>query len=206
MKLSKKASEIFKKVGIDLTTYKVNPNKKIAARNLPGIKKGSGGVDGAALGAGVGESTTHSLLRSLLMVEQIEDITGSPEAEELDQESEEMDGAPSQEPIVRYVKGAHLVFKRQDDVDTYEELWIYEINPQDPKSHAKVEELILAGTDISPSNMSSEDGSQRAYTWVTGNAKMMHITGLVNWCTRIGSHMGTWIVRSTRIQARKCPR
>lgn len=179
MRLSKKAKAIFKKVGIDLSTYKVNPNKKVAAKNLPGIKKGSGGIDGAALGAGVGESTM-SLIRSLL-AEQIEDITGTPEAEEaMQQGTEDNEANPSQDPITRYVKGAHLVFKRQADVDTYEELWIYNIDEKDPKGHAKIEELILAGTDVDVSTMASEDGSQRASTWVTGNAKMLHITGLVN--------------------------
>lgn len=186
MKLSQKAKTIFKQVGVDLDTYKVNPNKKFNPKTAPGLKKGSGGVDGAALAAGVAEGSVE-FIRGL-MLEAIEDITDTDDAKQLDQASDNelgddvggMTDGPEQEALKRFVKGAHLVFKRQADVDSYEELWIYEINPKDPKAHAKIEELILAGTDVSPSTMASEDGSQRATSWVAGNAKMLHITGLVN--------------------------
>lgn len=195
MKLSKKATAIFKPVGVDLSTYKINPSKKFNPKTAPGLKKGTGGVDGAALAAGVGgvsEGTT-SFIRSL-MNEAIEDITDTdtptaqpgataPMDNELESSGDEVAdamGVPEQEAIKRSVKGAHLVFKRQADVDSYEELWIYAVNPKDPQAHAKIEELILAGTDVSPVSMGSEDGSQRATSWIAGNAKMLHITGLVN--------------------------
>lgn len=183
MKLTRKAKAIFKAVNVDLATYKVDPNKKFNPKTAPGLKKGSGGVDNAALAAGVSEGSVD-FIRGL-MLEAIEDITDTDGENALassDGEPTEPGSldTPEQEAVKRSVKGAHLVFKRQADVDTYEELWIYEINPKDPMAHAKVEELILAGTDISPTSMASEDGSQRAKSWVAGNAKMLHLSGLVN--------------------------
>lgn len=80
MKLSQKAKTIFKQVGVDLDTYKVNPNKKFNPKTAPGLKKGSGGVDGAALAAGVAEGSVE-FIRGL-MLEAIEDITDTDDAKQ----------------------------------------------------------------------------------------------------------------------------
>ena len=52
MKNKKSTAEYFKQVGVDISTYKVNPNKKFKKSTTPGLAKGSGGVDNAALAAG----------------------------------------------------------------------------------------------------------------------------------------------------------
>lgn len=203
MKNKKTTSDYFKKVGVDLNTYKINPKKKFNKRTAPGLKKGSGGVADCGPG-GVGEST--SLLASIN--EAIEDVTDSEDANLIDKKggdegSADLDGADALDgegenedgnteldfgeedgvggdPVTRYVPGAHLVYKRQSDVDAYEELWIFSVDPKNPTAHAKIEEQILAGTDIDPKSMASEDGAQTASVWHAGNAKYMHLTGLVN--------------------------
>lgn len=202
MTTKKTTADFFKAVGVDMNTYKVNPNKKFKKSTTPGLKKGSGGIDGTGLAAGapggsggVGEKTI-SLMASIN--EAIEDVTDTEDAnlidqnggdddiegdtDELDLESEggEFDEMGGGEPVTRFVPGAHLVYKRQSDVDSFEELWIYPVNVKSPTEHAKVEQQILAGTDIDPSTMASEDGNQRATPWHAGNAKYLHLTGLVN--------------------------
>lgn len=206
----KTTADYFKKVNVDLSTYKVNPNKKFKKSTTPGLAKGSGGIDGSGLGAGggpggsagVGEKTKSPLLASIN--EAIEDVTDTEEANQLDQnggdddiDGQEPDGdqpdeldfgdegtgdelGTGEEPITRFVPGAHLIYKRQSDVDSFEELWIYAVDVKSPTSHAKIEQQILAGTDIDPNSMASEDGAQQAAVWHAGNAKYMHLTGLVN--------------------------
>ena len=196
----KTTADYFKKVNVTLSTYKVNPNKKFKKSTTPGLAKGSGGIDGAGLG-GVGEKA-NPLLASIN--EAIEDVTDSEDANMLDQNGgdadiegqengespdeldfddmggEEGDALGGEEPVTRFVPGAHLVYKRQSEVDSFEELWIYAVDVKSPTSHAKIEQQILAGTDIDPSSMASEDGAQQASVWHAGNAKYMHLTGLVN--------------------------
>lgn len=197
----KTTADYFKKVNVTLDTYKVNPNKKFKKSTTPGLAKGSGGIDGAGLAAGVGEKV-NPLLAAIN--EAIEDVTDTEDANMLDQnggdddiEGQEgegdqpdeldLDGMGGEEdplgggdPVTRFVPGAHLIYKRQSDVDSFEELWIYAVDVKSPTSHAKIEQQILAGTDIDPNSMASEDGAQQAAVWHAGNAKYMHLTGLVN--------------------------
>lgn len=197
-----------------MSTYKVNPNKKFKKSTTPGLKKGSGGIDGSGLGAGggpggsagggVGEKISLSTLLSSIN-EAIEDVTDTEDANLLDknggdsdlensvdqgEDGDSSEGDPLDfgedgeigggEPVTRFVPGAHLIYKRQSDVDSFEELWIYAVDVKKPTDHAKIEQQILAGTDIDPSSMASEDGAQQAAVWHAGNAKYMHLTGLVN--------------------------
>lgn len=177
MKLS--STKIFKPVGVDLTTYVIKRPKRVTPKNAPGLKKGSGGVADSAVAA-VSEST-YGLIDQLL-AEGIRDITDTEEATDAEQlEPLDPAEAPSEDAgLKRYVKGAHLVYKRSDEVDSFEELWIFPIDPKNPQEHAKIEQQILAGTDINAATMASEDGTQTAVTWVAGNAKMLKISGLSN--------------------------
>lgn len=198
MKTRKTTADFFKQVNVDLSTYKVNPNKRFKKSTTPGLAKGSGGVVGPG---GVGEKAL-SLMASI--TEAIEDVTDSEDANLLDKNGgdEDIEGQEGNEsdpdaidfgdeeggedlgdggePVTRFVPGAHLVYKRQSEVDAFEELWIYAVDVKSPTSHAKIEQQILAGTDIDPSSMASEDGAQQAAVWHAGNAKYMHLTGLVN--------------------------
>lgn len=149
--MKKKTSWHPKTVNVDLRTYLVK-NPGPTKRNHVGLKKGTGGVVSP-------------------VAEAIEEI----EKYDLPDASSEGDET-AVEP--RIVSGAHLVYRRMQDVGAIEELWLYKIDKLDPTKHISVEEAILDATDVSPKTHSSEDGNQRAYTWVAGNAKFMHITGL----------------------------
>lgn len=141
-----------KSVGVDLRSFlikKPGPTSKKAK----GLKKGTGGIDSSGLA--VSEA-----------IEEIEQYANATEEDNSEVEP-------------RYVQGAHLVFRRMVEVGSIEELWVYKIDKRDPTKHIEVERAILDATDISPETHASEDGSQRAYTWVAGDAKMMHITGLL---------------------------
>jgi hypothetical protein len=80
---------------------------------------------------------------------------------------------------IRTVKGAYLVFKRQDTDGTYNELWIYNIG-KDLKTETNIKRSILAGTDIPATKTSSPDGAQRVEAHSLGNIQFLNITGLPN--------------------------
>lgn len=86
---------------------------------------------------------------------------------------------PNKQGIIRRVDGSHLVYKRQSEDGTFEELWIYNIS-KDLKNELSVRSKILAGTDIPPNRTKSPDRKQ-SYTLTTlGNAQYLHIKGLPN--------------------------
>lgn len=81
--------------------------------------------------------------------------------------------------IIRTVKGAYLVYKRQQPDDTYEELWIYNVG-KDMKRESMIRRAILSGTDINPTTQESENGEQQLETTSIGNIQYLLITGLEN--------------------------
>lgn len=87
---------------------------------------------------------------------------------------------PDKQGLIRTVKGAHLVYKRETEDGTYEEMWAYNTKAQDYKEEQKRRQAILAGTDIPPNKTTSPDGSQSYEIWVTSNAEIMVIKGLTN--------------------------
>ena len=100
---------------------------------------------------------------------------GAEDPEIVDEEPEDPDRAG----VIRQVDDAHLIYKRQNEDSTYDELWIYNINDQ-LDDELVIRRAILAGTDIEPNKTRSEDGTQ-SYSLVTmGNAQYVHIKGLPN--------------------------
>ena len=85
---------------------------------------------------------------------------------------------PNRQGVIRTVKNAHLVYKRESGTGGYEELWIYNVGTL--KDELAVRKAILSGTDIPTNKTSSEDGSQSYTLWSAGNAELVHITGLQN--------------------------
>lgn len=77
--------------------------------------------------------------------------------------------------LIRKIKGAHLVFKRQVEDGTYTEMWIYY---DDIINSTNVRQEILAGTDIDPKTGFSEDKQQTYEIWSPGNVEILVITGL----------------------------
>lgn len=82
--------------------------------------------------------------------------------------------------VRRYVKNAHLVFKKRMPDGLYEELWIYNVGRDSRNDEYQIRREILGATDIEPPETSSKDGSQSYSTWTAGNAQMLHIVGLPN--------------------------
>lgn len=93
-----------------------------------------------------------------------------------------LDQAASQDPdkqgLIRQVDQAHLVFKRQTEEGTYEELWIYNVGKM--QDELKIRKAVLAGTDIPPGKTRSPDGLQTYDIWSAGNGEMLHLKGLPN--------------------------
>lgn len=80
---------------------------------------------------------------------------------------------------IRTIKGAHLVYKRQQSDGSFNELWIYNIGGHINDAIA-TKRAILAGTDIADGKMRSEDGKQIYSLTTMGNAQLLSIEGLSN--------------------------
>ncbi|MGI0075885.1 MAG: hypothetical protein ACREAU_00585 [Nitrosopumilaceae archaeon] len=86
---------------------------------------------------------------------------------------------PDKQGVIRVIKGARLVFKRQTEHGDFEELWIF--NSGDHiKDSLKIQRAILASTDILPKRTKSQDGTQSYELTTIGNAQLIHIEGLPN--------------------------
>ena len=104
----------------------------------------------------------------------IQDDTDPDEADDTESGDD-----PNRQGLLRTVKGAHLVYKRETDEGTFEELWIYGTE-KESRNGFDIRKDILAGTDIPIDSMSSEDGEQVYTMWTAGNAQMIKIEGLPN--------------------------
>lgn len=81
--------------------------------------------------------------------------------------------------VLRTVPNSHLVYKRQQEDGTFDELWHYNIG-DDFKKELKIRRAVLAGTDIPINKMKSPDGSQTYELWTVGNGQMLKVQGLPN--------------------------
>lgn len=208
MAVKKKAGWKFKDVGISVDSQVIKKLPK-NPKNMNGMKKGQGqlpsgfttGVSGGGAPAAEGLEFA-SMLLSLNEASEIEDITEeqpvTPKADGVEgAEAAPTDpNAPPADPDApvplddsdpaaepggdRYVKGAHLVAKKQIDATDFEEIWIYRIDPQAPEKAGTILKAILAGTDIPENKSRSDDGKQSYSIWTAGNAQYVHITGLSN--------------------------
>lgn len=89
---------------------------------------------------------------------------------------------PNKQGIIRYVKGAHLVYKRQNEQGTYDELWVFPISDDGKhiRNELEMRHSILSGTDIPGGEKVSADGSQKFELTTVGNAQLLRIMGLPN--------------------------
>lgn len=110
-------------------------------------------------------------------------IAGQQPEQALPQETNvtgtEVPNDPNRQGLIRTVKGAHLVYKRKNEEGTFDELWVFGTG-NDMEEGLKVRRNILAGTDIPPRAIKSQNGAQ-SYTLKTlGNGQILHIKGLPN--------------------------
>jgi hypothetical protein len=80
---------------------------------------------------------------------------------------------------VRSIPGAFLVYKREAEDSTFEELWLYNVG-KDIKHEMKLRRAILDGTDISPQTGRSKDNTQTAKLTSLGNVQFLNLFGLPN--------------------------
>jgi hypothetical protein len=113
-----------------------------------------------------------------------EDTEGEPSEDDHDLEGvvDKATEDPNKRGLIRTVKKAHLVYKRETEDGTFEELWVMNVNKL--KDDLAVRKAILAGTDIPSGATKSQDdgtGNVQEYTlWTAGNVEFIKITGLVN--------------------------
>ena len=105
------------------------------------------------------------------------DEEGENDDAELDQVANKATQDPDKMGLIRTVKGAHLVYKRETEDGTYEELWFYN-SGDSMKDELKIRRAIISGTDIPPNKTASPDGKQSYNVWASGNAEMLNIKGL----------------------------
>jgi len=91
---------------------------------------------------------------------------------------DEAEADPDRQGLIRTVPKAHLIYKREQNDGTFEELWIYNIG--DIRNDMATKKAILAGTDIPTNRTRSEDGEQECSVWSVGNAELLLIKGLSN--------------------------
>ena len=86
---------------------------------------------------------------------------------------------PDFQGSIRQVEGAHLVFKRQQEDGTFNELWQYNLG-DDFKKELTIRRAIISGTDIPINKMRSPDSSQSYELWTVGNGQLLQVKGLPN--------------------------
>lgn len=99
--------------------------------------------------------------------------------QELDQVANKATENPDRQGLIRAVRGAHMVYKRQTEEGTYEELWVYN-SADSVAKNLEIRKAILSGTDIPPNKTNSPDGKQQYTLWTAGNAELLNIKGLPN--------------------------
>lgn len=87
-------------------------------------------------------------------------------------------GDPDRQGDIRFVKDAHLVYKREQDDGSFEELWIFNIGTDATRRSDFIIRDILKGTDIPENEISSDDGSQDYIAWSVGNVQLIKVRGL----------------------------
>jgi hypothetical protein len=105
------------------------------------------------------------------------DDSDEEDMNEEESSDEEEDLGPKYEGVVRAVKGAYLVSRKEQADETFTEVWIYNVG-KDFDCESNVRKAILAGTDIDPTKNVSEDKSQEAVLKTVGNVQFLTITGL----------------------------
>lgn len=134
----------------------VPPGMSGAGGAMPGVPGGAGGMmPGSGMGMGQEEPPPPPM------------------------EKQEWDD-PDRQGAIRNVDGAHLVYKRQVDDGSFEELWVLKQGDKKIGGVLDIRRDILAGTDIPVIKTKSDDGSQTSDSWNVGNIQYLEIKGLPN--------------------------
>lgn len=82
--------------------------------------------------------------------------------------------------MIRTVKNSHLIYKRENDTNRYDELWQYKSKENGIYHDIDIKNDILAGTDIPLNSLTSDDGEQYYDIWNSGNVVFLKIYNLQN--------------------------
>jgi len=113
-----------------------------------------------------------------------EDLLGDEGEEEFDDEfddelSDDEETDQNYQGNIRSIPGTFLVYKRQAEDSTFEELWLYNVG-KDIKHEMNLRRAILNGTDISPQTGKSKDNKQTAKITSMGNVQFLNVFGIPN--------------------------
>ena len=115
--------------------------------------------------------------------DEFTDTDQQPQDDEFSDDGEEQQGDPDRQGDIRTVPDAHLVYKRKNENNLYDELWIFKINQHDTWT-MKTYDAIMAGTDIPKGSTSSDDDTQSVERWEVGDPKntlvFVNIKGLTS--------------------------
>jgi len=98
----------------------------------------------------------------------------------MDQDDMDPDGQAEEskfDGVVRSIRGASLVSKKQQPDETFTEVWIYNVGKRF-SDEANIRKGIMAATDIDPTKNFSEDGAQEAVIVSVGNVQYLTLTGI----------------------------
>ena len=92
-------------------------------------------------------------------------------------DKEESNGVkdPNRHGLIRTIKDAHLIYKRENDTSRFDELWMYKIKSGVIYQDIDIKTDILSGTDIPMNNVASEDGEQTYDIWYSGDIVFLKI-------------------------------
>lgn len=96
-----------------------------------------------------------------------------------DEKPDSFSNSESDEGILRTVPKASMIYKREQQDGTFEEMWIYNTT-KDNRRDQQIYNNIVSGSDIPQGGSQSEDKTQGVETWAIGNVKMVLLTGLTN--------------------------
>lgn len=115
--------------------------------------------------------------------DEFADVDQQPTDGEIGDDEEQEQGDPDRQGDIRTVPDAHLVYKRKNENNLYDELWIFKLNQHDTWT-MKTYDAIMAGTDIPKGSTASGDGSQTVERWEVGDPKntlvFVNIKGLTS--------------------------
>ena len=111
---------------------------------------------------------------------KLKNVRKLDDSESKDGEGEEEQKDLNRQGLIRKVKNAHLIYKRENETDTYDELWVYRSGKDGIKSEIDIKNDIVSGTDIPVDGLKSDDGEQFYEIWHVGEVIFLKIFNLPN--------------------------
>jgi len=183
--------EFYKAIDDNKMSKEKKKQKRKDSKGRPdrGLRTGDGGlaeeIGSAQSPATFSADQNGSSRISITRMEDEEDLPMGGEMntdmDDEDYKNDEYDSPeePDKMGTIRVIKGAHLVYKREDEGGAFEELWIYHTK-DGSKEDIEVRRDILSGTDIPTNKKKSKDGTQSFTLWSVGNVQFLKIMGLPN--------------------------